>query len=379
MDPKGRRTPCESAEELISVIREDRSAIVVLVWTPDFPHMVVPEEVPDAEEAVMTARKRRATNDFANALERVRRFSLLLSGLAIYMSWQGWVHAPRIATAPERLICAVRAVTHSMSVGIGLLVFLIFAFIPWYQSRKELRLLEHGHPGDVNSLVPVLRFETWMEMQKAPITRLLLGLVILVGLAQLLPGDATSAAGLVKSDYLTKGEWWRLLTAPFLHGNPLHFLLNAAALLYLGKRVEVFARWPHLPLVFLFSACIGGEASARFLASTSVGASGGLMGWLGFLLVFESLHSRLVPRAATRRLLGGIVATALIGLVGYRFIDNAAHIGGLLGGMIYAAIVFPKSSSVNRPGTNLTDRIAGSIAIIALVAAAILAILKIMV
>ena len=153
--------------------------------------------------------------------------------------------------------------------------------------------------------------------------------------------------------------------------------MNAAALLYLGKRLEVFARWPHLPLVFLFSACVGGEASARFVAATSVGASGGLMGWLGFLLVFESLHGNLVPRSARRRLLAGVFLTGLIGLIGYRFIDNAAHIGGLLAGMLYAAIVFPRSTSSMRPRSNLTDRLAGSAALAVLVFSALLAVMKI--
>jgi membrane associated rhomboid family serine protease len=194
-----------------------------------------------------------------------------------------------------------------------------------------------------------------------------------VGLAQLLPGDSIQAAGLVKPAYL-HGQWWRLLTAPFLHGNLIHFLMNAAALLYLGKRLEVFARWPHVPLVFLLSACIGGEASARFLAATSIGASGGLMGWLGFLLVFESLHARLVPRSARRRLLAGVLLTALIGLIGYRFIDNAAHAGGLITGMLYAVIVFPKSASPNRPNSTLADRLAGIAALVILTGAALLAI-----
>jgi membrane associated rhomboid family serine protease len=146
---------------------------------------------------------------------------------------------------------------------------------------------------------------------------------------------------------------------------------------YLGKRLEVLARWPHLPLVFLFAATVGGEASVRFVAATSVGASGGLMGWLGFLIVFESLHGKLIPRSARRRLVAGVVLTALIGLLGYRFIDNAAHAGGLLAGMAYAAIVFPKSSSPNRPGTTLTDRLAGSAALGVLAAAAAYAVLRI--
>jgi membrane associated rhomboid family serine protease len=139
----------------------------------------------------------------------------------------------------------------------------------------------------------------------------------------------------------------------------------------------VFARWPHLPLVFLLAAVVGGEASVRFVAATSVGASGGLMGWLGFLIVFETLHGKLVPWSARRRLAAGVVLTAVIGLLGYRFIDNAAHLGGLLAGMTYAVIVFPKSSSPRRPCSTLTDRLAGSAALGVLVVAAGLAIWRI--
>ena len=262
--------------------------------------------------------------------------------------------------------------------GITLLMFLIFAFIPWYQARKRLRELARWTHGDIAAIVPMLRFETWLEWQKSPVTRLILGLMV-TGRAG--PVDARTirlaAAGLVKDRYL-HGEWWRLLTAPWLHGNLVHFLMNGAALIYLGKRLEVFARWPHVPLVFLFSACIGGEASARFVAAPSVGASGGLMGWLGFLLVFESLHGRLVPRKASRRLLAGVLLTGLIGVIGYRFIDNAAHLGGLLAGMLYAWIVFPKSSSPVRPSSTVTDRIAGSAALVLLILSAFFAILKIL-
>lgn len=100
------------------------------------------------------------------------------------------------------------------------------------------------------------------------------------------------------------------------------------------------------------------------------------MGWLGFLLIFETLHSALVPSSAKRRLVGGVLITALIGLVGYRFIDNAAHFGGLLAGMAYAAIVFPKSSSVMRPEMNATDRLVGLVALAVIVASAVLAVIR---
>ncbi len=374
VDLKGGQHPCESPETLIQAIREDRNAGVVLAWTPDFPHMVLPEEVSGASDAMLASRKRMAADDLTDAHGKLRWFGILLAGLGIYLLYQGWLIAPPVA---GRFAFACKAMLTSMSMGITLLMFLIFAFIPWYQARKRLRELARWTDGDIAEVVPLLRFETWLESQKAPMTRLLLVIISAVGLAQFLPGDALAAAGLVKERYL-HGETWRLFTAPMLHDNLIHFLMNASALLYLGKRLEVFARWPHLTLVFLFSACIGGEASARFLAAPSVGASGGLMGWLGFLLVFESLHGELVPSKARRRLLAGVLLTGLIGFIGYRFIDNAAHIGGLLAGMLYAVIVFPKSNSPARPRSTITDRVAGSAALGVIVLSALFAVMKIL-
>lgn len=373
MDYKRGNHVCDSSESLIAAIRDDREAGVALVWIPGHSHMILPEEMPGATEAVLASRRRRAADEMVDSHDKLRWFGWLLGGLTLYMIYQGWNLSPRTAAPAERLGWVLGAVFNSMSMGIALLMFLIFAFIPWYQSRKRLKELSRWTGGDIAAIVPTLRFETWLEWQKAPVTRCLLVLVALVGIAQMMPGDSLKAAGLQKDRYLLHHEWWRLLTAPFLHGHPLHFLMNAAALVYLGKRVEVFARWPHVPLVFLFSACIGGEASARFLASASVGASGGLMGWLGFLLVFESLHRKLVPRTARKRLLAGVLLTGLIGLVGYKFIDNAAHAGGLIAGMFYAVIVFPRSESAMRPNTTVTDRVAGLLALGVLVLSALFA------
>lgn len=372
VDSKGRRNPCNCAETLISAIREDRDGRVVLAWSPNHEHMIMPEEVEGAADAVIAARKRSAADDMADSSDKLRRLGVLFAGLSLYMFYQAWIRVPGNPDTAEHVLFALRSVANSMSVGIALLVFLIFAFIPWYQARKRIREVRDWNAENVVSVVPLLRFETWLDAQKSPITYALLGLMSLVGLAQLLPSQSIEVAGLVKPAYHA-GEWWRLLTAPLLHGNLIHFLMNASALLYLGKRVEVFARWPHVPLVFLFSACAGGELSARWIAVSSVGASGGLMGLLGFLLVFESLHARLVPRSARRRLLAGVILTAVIGFVGYRFIDNAAHAGGLLAGMLYAVIVFPKSASPFRPKSTIGDLVAGSAALVVLTAAALFA------
>ena len=356
IDAKGKPHACDSLESLAATIRDDRDANVTLVWAPGHARMILPEELGGMGDALRTARARWSRDDLDDATHKLRGFGTILLGMSAY-------------------IC-----------GLALLMFVIFAFIPWYQARKRRKELAGWTESGIAEIVPTLRFETWLERQQAPLTKIFLGLVALVALAQILGGvkaagwsslihnwEGTAAAGLIKERYL-HGEWWRLFTAPFLHGNVVHFLMNAAALAYLGKRVEVFARWPHLPLVFLFAACVGGEASARFVATPSVGASGGLMGWLGFLLVFETLHARLVPRRARRRLAAGVLLTALIGLVGYHYIDNAAHTGGLIAGMLYAAIVFPASSSPNRPRATITDRVAGAAALAVLIASALFAI-----
>jgi membrane associated rhomboid family serine protease len=383
-DAKNHRTPCDSIASLADAIRNDPSGTIEFVWTPEHPHLVVPETVDALSDAVLEARTRWTRKDLLESSAKLRWFTILLSGWSLYLVWNALQHITKIADKSgvslplsDRLRPAISHTLGSTSLGIALLLFLIFGLIPWYSARKRVLALKNWNQGGRLALIPILRFEVWLESQRAPITRAILVLITLVGLAQIPHGEASVlSAGLVKPAYF-QGEWWRLLTAPFLHGNLIHFLMNAAALAYLGKRVEALARWPHVALVFLFAACVGGEASARLLATNSVGASGGLMGWLGFLLVFETLHTRLVPRTARRRLIAGILTTALIGLLGYQFIDNAAHAGGLLAGMAYAAIVFPKSASPARPKTNLTDRIAGSLALAVLAASAILAIWKI--
>lgn len=388
VDRKGRRHACSSFGELSETVREDSASAVNLVWTPDSAHCRVPEEIEALSEPIRQVRQRWAADDLADACYRLRNFGIGVAVLAGYMALQAWkaIQAREEASGldlglAEHTLFILKTLRDSTTVGLALLAFLVFAFIPWYQARKKVAEFKRLG-GSVKPLVPLLRFETWLEAQKAPVTYGLLGIISLVFLAQVFHDrsilgfrESVERVGLVKDVY-RGGEYWRLFTAPMLHGGLIHFVMNALALLYLGKRLEVFARWPHVPMVFLFSALVGGEASARMLDASSVGASGGLMGWLGFLLVFETLHSALVPSSAKRRLVGGVLITALIGLVGYRFIDNAAHFGGLLAGMAYAAIVFPKSSSVMRPEMNATDRLVGLVALAVIVASAFLAVIR---
>ena len=373
IDRRGDRHESASVEELSKTISEDRDSSVCLVWTPASRYCQVPEEIEAFAQPIRDVRKHWITDDLAVARHRLKWFGI---GLVLLIGWMIFHASPE-----ARIISVIKAIISSTAVGIALLVFLVFAFIPWYQAEKRMR--EFTKPGkQAGSVIPLIRFETWLDTQKAPVTWVILGIISLVFVSQACFDGSILAfhgsvmdAGLVKPAY-RDGEYWRLLTAPMLHGGIVHFAMNGLALLYLGKRLEVFARWPHVPTVFVFSALVGGEFSARFMDATSVGASGGLMGWLGFLLVFETLHTKLVPQSSRRRLIGGVVMTGLIGLVGYRLIDNAAHFGGLFAGMAYAGIVFPKSGSVMRPRINITDRIFGVVSLTAILFSAILAVFQ---
>ena len=365
VDRHGRRVPCAGLEELSEAIVSDAGARVDLVWTPAAQGFVLPEEVPELFPAMREARIRWARWDIEEGKRQMLIFGAAVGGFAAFNLLRG-----------ERLMS-------SGTLGLALILFLILGVLPWYRGVKRLSRAKRWAVEQMADDGRVLRFETWLAVQKAPMTRLLLGLMALVGLCQIYVewrdprpfGVSIALAGLTKADGHASA-WWRLFTAPFLHGHWVHWLMNASALAYLGKRVEVFARWPHLVLTFLLSAWVGGEASARFTEKSSIGASGGLMGFLGFLLVFESLHRLLVPESSHRRLLAVVLLTAAIGIAFSHFIDNAAHAGGLVAGMIYAALVFPKSSSPHRPRTTMVDMIAGGAAIGVLASSALMACLK---
>lgn len=349
VDRKGRREECASFEDLSGAIIDDAGARVDLVWTPASRHLVLPEEIPELHPALKDARVRWAEWEIREGQRQMWIFGAFFAGLVGFSVVTG---RPLLAFGPA---------------GLALLLFVILGLVPWIQGRKRLRRAKTWAADGAIPDLEGLRFETWLMLQGAPVTRLLVGLMLVVGLIQWLgPLDLVqeiAAAGLTKVDG-RPADGWRLATAPFLHGHVLHFLFNFSALAYLSRRVEVLARWPHVVLVLVFSAWVGGEASARFYPEVeSIGASGGLLGLLGFLLVFESLHRRLVPQSSRRRLLVGLLLTAGLGALFFRVIDNAAHAGGLLAGMGYALVVFPKSGSARRPDETRIDRVLGGVAL----------------
>ncbi|WP_420128348.1 rhomboid family intramembrane serine protease [Longimicrobium sp.] len=143
--------------------------------------------------------------------------------------------------------------------------------------------------------------------------------------------EAIPRAALVKPA-VWDGEAWRMLTGPMLHGGLYHVWMNVAALLVLGRMVEAHTTRFHLAAVFLCPVVGGSALSVLLSPRTSVGASGGVMRLIGFLWMMARLRPRQLPDDFGGRMNYAIGATALLGVLGFEFIDNWAHLGGLLAG-----------------------------------------------
>ncbi|MEJ6579485.1 MAG: rhomboid family intramembrane serine protease [Akkermansiaceae bacterium] len=347
-DAKGKSIPFDDLDGLKDHLAKGKGKLA-WVWVPGHDRLVAPEEVPSLANSLKKRRALFAAYDADDA-----RKGFLIFGAAL--AWTGYAAVSSGGFA---------ALGRSQNFGLAALMFLIFALRPWWEARKGRKELAEFSAENIEAEIPEARFELWLGSQKSRLTLAMLALVTAAGGVQMLvDGKGIAAAGLVKPLYHA-GETWRIFTAAFLHGNLIHFAMNASALWYLARRVEILARWPHLAAVFFLSIIGAGWATVTWLpAQTSVGVSGVVCGLLSFLLVFETLHQPLVPRSARRRLLGILVSLVVIGTLGFKFIDNAAHFGGLVAGACYGVIVFPKSASPHRPIILRRDLILGGVSLL---------------
>ena len=136
---------------------------------------------------------------------------------------------------------------------------------------------------------------------------------------------------------IKSGEIWRLITCTFLHVGLIHLMVNMYSLAILGTQVETFIGKIKFLIIYLISAITGSLFSLVFMEENvvAVGASGAIFGLMGALLYF-GYHYRLFLSNAIRNQIIPIIVLNLV--IGFTFsgIDNAAHIGGLIGGYLSA-------------------------------------------
>jgi membrane associated rhomboid family serine protease len=140
------------------------------------------------------------------------------------------------------------------------------------------------------------------------------------------------------------GEWWRLLTAGFLHGGIVHLAVNLYGLWAIGPLVEQLWGRPAFLLLYLGSVVGSFLASLASTPGVSVGSSGAVFGLFGAVVVFSTVHHRFIREEARRGVWRRLVVVAALNValgVALPFIDNAAHAGGFAAGLLIALVLRP--------------------------------------
>lgn len=139
--------------------------------------------------------------------------------------------------------------------------------------------------------------------------------------------------GAFQKELILGGEYYRLITSAFLHIGIFHLLFNCYALYVIGRQLESFLGKIKFLIIYFVSALCGSLMSMIFPISISAGASGAIFGLLGSLLYFgynyrvylgTVLKSQIIPLILINLIFGFMVSG----------INNAAHIGGLIGGIL---------------------------------------------
>jgi len=199
------------------------------------------------------------------------------------------------------------------------------------------------------------------------------------GADSILLGGNLSAllAGFVKPAF-AGGEYWRILTGAALHGGAIHLLLNCYALYVLGKLIETLSNGAHLAIVFLLAATGGGILSLIFVPDgISVGASGGILGFLGYLAAYGFIRRKLLSNEFLKNMLFNIGFIALYGIFLNQTVDNFAHLGGLIVGAVYGIIQIPQDLYRDPMDASNAAQIAGLVALGTFVVVSIFSILLI--
>jgi rhomboid protease GluP len=158
----------------------------------------------------------------------------------------------------------------------------------------------------------------------------------------------------------TSGEWWRLLTATFLHIGVIHLAMNMYVLWSAGRFVERLFGNAGFLIAYLSAGLAGSIASLVWSPYiTSAGASGAVFGVYGALLGFLAREQKSIPGATLQSLgrsAGVFLAYNLLWGVSAKGIDMAAHVGGLAGGFVAGLVLahpLSREGARRRPQRNV--------------------------
>jgi len=221
--------------------------------------------------------------------------------------------------------------------------------------KKKLKFTEKGTElfmkitGDINrhNQEDAKKVEKVFKNKFPTVTYILIALNIIFYIVPLLFGESNNVLLelCVHGPSIRYGQYYRLITGAFLHTGFFHLVFNCYALYVLGSQLESFLGKAKFTVIYFVSALFGSLLSMTFNGETaSVGASGAIFGLMGGLLYF-GYHYRVY--------LGNVIKSQILPLVVFNLalgflstgIDNAAHIGGLVGGTLITMALGVKNKS----------------------------------
>ena len=181
-----------------------------------------------------------------------------------------------------------------------------------------------------------------LPLSRPAITYVMLGAIVFVFILESVTGGSTNSQNLIRlgaqvNSAVANGELWRLLAAMFLHIGVSHIAFNGWALFSLGTDVEGFYGPVRFALIYFFAGLLGNIA--YYLLGPdgiSAGASGAVFGLIGAEVAFFLANRELFGSFGRQRLgnLGVLIAINLFFGFTVPGINNLAHLGGLVGGLL---------------------------------------------
>jgi rhomboid protease GluP len=217
------------------------------------------------------------------------------------------------------------------------------------------------------------------------VTQTLIGLIVVVFVNQLLLDGMIWPLGPIRwganaPALVRAGDYFRLVSANFLHGGALHLVVNCLALWVLGLLMERLLGVARFLVLFLGAGLAATVTSVWFSSgSVSVGASGAIFGLLGAMALTNVRFRTELPIGFRQPLRWWLMIFAInamlpaaLPLMGIARIDIAAHLGGFVAGVLLAAVVMPSSTrpAVGTPAGPGTRAAAFTLGLVYLVAMA---------
>jgi len=215
---------------------------------------------------------------------------------------------------------------------------------PYCHEKVGARAIDLRDDSPIGGFIPQYRFTTVL------ILLINLGFFVATVFAAMNAGNSDAVMGLDSYTLVAFGakfsplilgyhEYWRVVTAGFLHGGLVHIAMNSWAMWDLGAQVDEIYGTSRMLVIYFISSVLGFSLSTLVSASVSIGASAGICGLIGAMIALGLRHHNPIGDALRGTYIRWVVMILIIGFLPMFHIDNAAHIGGLIGGfgVAYAA------------------------------------------